>query len=407
MHTTVLKTAQQTTSSTSRLLRSAVALAILCTPFTLQAQRYAYTGQVDNYISTGMPIILVSPDATAGAMADIGAASLPDANSAHWNNAKFAFIKDEMGLTTTYTPWLRHLQVNDMNLLYIAGYKRINNRSTVAASLTYFSLGNITSTNEEGANQGTFKPNEFAFDVSYAMKLSDNFSLGATGRFLHSDLTNGMDINSTSTKAANGLAADVGVYYQQEIDHNQSVAAGAHLSNVGSKLSYSDDDSHKEFLPTNLRIGGRYTYTIDNYNEINAMVDINKLLVPTPPVSDGDTTYSNYYPTWSAYEQTSSIQGLFRSFYDAPGGLKEELQEIQLSIGAEYWYAKIFAVRAGYFFEHKHKGGRQYLTIGGGVRYNMFHFDLAYLIPTTNFSQSPLANTIRISISVNMAKEKK
>ena len=367
----------------------------------------SYTGQSKNYISTGMPILLIAPDAVASAMGDAGVASTPDAYSAHWNNAKYAFINNKGGISTTYTPWLRNLGLSDMNLLYLAGYYSINNRSAMAASLTYFSLGDIQHTDEEGTDQGTFMPNEFAFDVTYAMKLSDNLSLGASGRYIRDDLTNGQDVERQTTKAANSLAADVGLYYQKDIDQKQTMAAGVNISNLGSKLSYSDDDTQNEFLPANLRFGGRYTYNADDFNKISVLLDFNKLLVPTPPQLNEETgEYEGKYENMADYRSTGSIQGVFNSFMDAPGGFKEELSEIALSVGAEYWYANTFAARAGYFYEHENKGGRKYITLGIGMKYNIFVFDLAYLIPTSDFSNNPLANTIRISLALNFAKSK-
>ncbi len=360
--------------------------------------QYSETGQSSNYISTGMPILLIAPDATASGLGDAGVASNPDAYSAHWNNAKFAFIDGNMGFSTTYTPWLRNLKVGDMNLLYLAGYYRINKRSTVAAGLTYFTLGDMDNTDVNGNVIGTLHPNEFAFDVTYALKLTDNLALGASGRFIRSDLTNGAVISSegaehTSTHSANSLAADIGLYYQNEIDKEQSFALGAFISNLGAKLSYSDDDNDKEFLPANLRIGGRYTNRIDEYNKINLLLDLNKLLVPTPQLRN-DTTQANY-------NNIGVIAGALQSFSDAPGGMSEELKEVQLSLGAEYWYAETFAARMGYFYEHESKGGRKYITIGAGMRYNIFSFDISYLIPTTKISTNPLAHTLRIQLSVD------
>ena len=217
------------------------------------------TGRQNNYISTGMPLQLIAPDAIAAGLGDAGVATTPDAYSTHWNNAKFAFIDNNAGLSTTYTPWLRKLGP-DMNFLYLGGYKRLNKRSAFAASLTYFTMGVIQHTGEAGEELGEYKPNEFSIDATYSMKLSDNLSLGATARYLRSDLTQGMDVDGQTTKPANGLAADVGLYYQQDIDAHQRFALGAHISNLGNKLSYSNDDTEKEFLPANLRIGGRYSY---------------------------------------------------------------------------------------------------------------------------------------------------
>lgn len=362
----------------------------------------ALTGQSkvkNNYISTGMPILLIAPDAISSALGDAGVASTPDANSSHWNNAKFVQAEGKGGITTTYTPWLRHLGVSDMNLLYLGGYYRINNRHAVGASVTYFSLGELQSTDEEGNDRGTFKPNEFAIDATYSLLVSDGLSIGASFRYIRSDISNGMDIGNTTTKAANSFAADIGIYYNREIDQQNEFAVGGFISNLGAKLSYSDDDTQKEFLPTNLRLGARYTYHIDNYNKLNVLFDINKLLVPTPPISD--TSKNKYYANRTEYNQTNVMKGLIQSFYDAPGGFKEEMQEIQLSLGAEYWYSDMFAARLGYFYENKYKGGRQYLSVGAGIRYNVFGFDFSYLIPTTTISNNPLTHTVRISLSVD------
>lgn len=370
----------------------------------------ALTGQTRNYISTGMPILLVAPDAVSGAMGDVGAATTPDIYSSHWNNSKFAFIEGDFGLSTTYTPWLRNLGVGDMNLLYLGAYKRLGSRGTVAASLTYFSLGEIQSTDPEGNSRGTMNPNEFAADVTYAMKLNDELSLGASGRYVHSDLTNGQQVSDGSgyvtTKPARSLAADLGLYWQHPLDGAQTLAMGAFVSNMGAKLSYSNDDTRQEFLPANLRLGARYSNTLDQSNRISIMADVNKLLVPTPPVTVGDNTYSDYYPNLTEYYNTGVMRGIIQSFYDAPGGLSEELRELQVSIGAEYWYKNTLAARAGYFYENDTKGGRRYATVGFGLKYNVMQFDFAYLIPTTAFSSNPLTNTIRISLTFNLAKKK-
>lgn len=365
------------------------------------------TGQSNNYIHTGIPILQIAPDAISGALGDAGAAYEPNAYSAHWNNAKLAFAPMDMSISTTYTPWLRKLD-SEMNFLYLGAYKRINKRSTVGASLTYFTLGKIDHTDDQGNQRGEFRPNEFAIDVTYSMKLSDYMALGATARFIHDDLTQGLEVEQMTTKPANGLAADVGLYYQQDIDKNQQVAGALTISNLGSKLSYSDDDTENEFLPANLRIGGRYTYEVDEYNKINVLLDLNKLLVPTPPLwNSSDSTWSGLYDNLTDYNQTSSVMGALQSFYDAPGGFGEELREISLSLGAEYWYSNAFTARLGYFYEHKTKGARQYLTLGVGFRAKRLEFDFSYLVPTSNFSNNPLANTLRVSLTYNIDKNKK
>ena len=379
---------------------------------TISAQT-SWIGQDENknFISTGMPIIMIAPDAVSAAMGDAGVASAPDAYSAHWNNAKFAFVEDKMGVSTTYTPWLRKLKVGDMNLLYLGGYYRINPRSTAAMSLTYFGLGEIQMTDVEGNTVTTLNPNEFAIDGSYALKINDHLSLGATGRFMRSDLTNGQTINdgsgNTTTHPANSLAADLGLYYCDTVDKAQDFALGLFISNLGAKLSYSDDDNDKEFLPANLRLGGRYTNKIDDFNKISILLDFNKLLVPTPPYTKDGVTYpSRNASNWTEYNNIGVIEGALQSFSDAPNGLTEELQEIQISGGAEYWYAETFAFRAGYFYEHANKGGRQYATVGFGLRYSYFRGDFAYLIPTTTVSSHSLANTIRISVGLDLKPTK-
>ncbi|MBP5240663.1 MAG: type IX secretion system outer membrane channel protein PorV [Bacteroidales bacterium] len=388
---------------TAKLLAITAAIALA---FSANAQKKEIGGQ--NYISTAMPIIMVSPDATASGMGDVGVASKPDANSQHWNNAKLAFVEDKGGFAMTYTPWLRKLGVGDMNLLYLGGYYSVNNRSTIGGSVTYYSVGDVNFTSEEGQDLGTYNPNEFTIDLSYSMKLTDQIALGASGRYLRSDLTQGQDVGTTSTRAGNAIAADIGLYYQDKLSATPSMpgelALGLFISNLGSKISYSDDDNEKDFLPANLRLGGRYTLNLDDYNQFSMLLDFNKLLVPTPPVYDEDGNI--IAGKNDRAEDISVMQGVFQSFYDAPNGFKEELQEIQISVGAEYWYSQLFAVRAGYFYEHKNKGGRQYITFGGGIRYNMFTFDLSYLLALSK-TQNPLANTIRISLGMNFGKPDK
>lgn len=390
-----------------RFLRLGLMLVAATCVASIAYAQYNDLGQdkKNNYISTGIPILQIAPDAISAALGDAGAAYSPNAYSGHWNNAKIAFAPKDLSISTTYTPWLHKLGT-DMNFLYLGGYKRINNRSAVGASLTYFNIGEIDHTGDEGQHLGTFHPNQFMVDVTYAMRLSENLSLGASGRFIHDNLTDGQNVGDQTTKSANALAADVGLYYQYDVDKNQQFAAALTLSNLGSKLSYSDDDTDNEFLPANMRLGVRYTYEIDDYNTINAILDLNKLLVPTPPLKINDSTYTGAYEDLKDYKMTSSMMGVIKSFYDAPGGLSEELREISVSAGAEYWYANTFAARLGYFYEHKTKGGRQYITAGIGMKYKSMDIDFSYLVPTTNFSNNPLANTIRISLTYNINKKK-
>lgn len=358
------------------------------------------SGKVENgnrIISTGVPLLLIAPDSRAGAMGDVGAASKPDANSIHWNAAKLSFTEKKAGLSFSYTPWLRQI-VSDIKLMYLGGYYKIDDRSTVGGSLTYFSLGSIDFFSEEGISTGTYKPNEFAFDLAYSMKLSNNLSLSLTGRYIRSDLTQGQNVGTTQTHAANAAAADLGLYYQNKlnIDLPSEYAFGLQISNLGTKISYSDN-MESSFLPANLRLGGRYTMDFDQFNNLSLMVDLNKLLVPTPPVYNEDgSIYAGMDPN------VGILQGAIQSFYDAPNGLKEEMQEISLSVGAEYWYNKVLAVRAGYFYEAKNKGARQYLTVGAGLRYNVMGLDISYLISTSALSNNPLKNTLRIALTFDL-----
>ncbi len=346
-------------------------------------------------IPTGVPLLLIAPDARSGAIGDIGAATTADANSNHWNAAKLAFADKKMAASFTYSPWLRDI-IGDIDLAYLSGYYKINDRSAVGTSLTYFSLGKINFTDNQGAAIGTYSPNEFALDVSYSMKLSENFSAAVTGRYIRSDLTQGQSINGTSTHAANAIAADLGIYYQKDLtgDNPQQIAFGAQVSNLGNKVSYSDDDIESSFLPANLRVGGRYTYSMDQFNKISFMLDLNKLLVPTPPIRDsiGEVVYGKD-------NNVGVVKGIFQSFTDAPDGFAEELKEINISAGTEYWYNNLLAVRAGYFYENKKKGNRQYLTLGMGLKYNSLGIDLSYLVPTSSTGTNPLKNTLRVSLS--------
>lgn len=358
------------------------------------------TGKVENgnrIISTGVPLLLIAPDSRGGAMGDVGAASKPDANSIHWNAAKLSFMEKQAGLTFTYSPWLREI-VSDIKLMYLSGYYRLDERNTLGASLTYFSLGSIDFFSEDGQATGTYKPNEFAFDVAYSMKLSENLSMSLTGRYIRSDLTQGQNVGTTSTHAANAGAADLGLYYQNKIDLEMpsEYAFGVQISNLGSKISYSDN-MESSFLPANLRIGGRYSMDFDQFNNLSVMADFNKLLVPTPPVYDDEgNIFAGKDPN------VGVLQGAIQSFYDAPNGLKEELQEISMSLGLEYWYNKILAVRAGYFYEAKNKGARKYLTLGAGLRYNVMGLDISYLISTSSLNNNPLKNTLRVSLSFDL-----
>lgn len=372
------------------------------TEISAQTSTSNLLGQI-NTITTAVPFAMISPDARAGGMGDQGVASSPDANSIHWNASKLAFTEKKMAFSLSYTPWLRAL-VNDMFIAYLSGYTQLKNDQAVGASLRYFSLGNITFTDQNGNTIRDFKPNEFAFDLAYSRKLSENFAGGIALRFIHSNLTGGTQVEGQDSKAGNTVAADVSVFYQKEIEIGNKDAilmAGANISNIGAKISYTESGI-KNFIPTNLRLGPGIKLKLNEYNDLSFMLDINKLLVPTPPIYTQDTANSaDNIILFGQDPDVSVAQGIFQSFGDAPNGFKEELQEINLGFGMEYWYDNQFAFRGGYFYEDRRKGNRKYFTLGAGLRYNVFGLDLAYLIPTDQ--RNPLQNTLHFTLTFDFA----
>ncbi|MBC8319592.1 MAG: type IX secretion system outer membrane channel protein PorV [Bacteroidetes bacterium] len=362
-------------------------------------------GQQLNVITTAVPLLMIGPDARAGGMGDGGVASSADANSMHWNPAKYARISDDMGFALSYTPWLRNL-VNDINLAYVSGYYRIDDNQVVAASLRYFSLGEITFTDINGGELGTFKPNEFAIDATYSRILTDKLSLAVAGRFIYSDLTQGQFVQGVETKPGTSVAADVAMYWEDEVVWFKSIDAtfawGLNISNIGSKISYSGTNIEKDFVPTNLRFGPRLTLDLDDYNSLSFQLDINKLLVPTPPIyADSTNADGTYIIEKGMNPDVSVITGMLQSWYDAPGGFSEEMREFSFAIGAEYWYTDVLALRGGFYYEDLTKGNRKYATLGVGLRYNVFGLDFSYLIPVTQ-DQNPLQNTLRFSLLFNL-----
>ena len=351
-----------------------------------------------NTITTAVPFLLISPDSRAGGMGDVGVATSPDANSLHWNPAKFAFVEDEVGFAVSYVPWLRAL-VPDINLSYLAGYKKLNKNEAIAMELRYFTLGDITFTDVIGNNLGQYKPSEFAIGSAYSRKLSDQFSLAISGRYIYSNLTGGQSAGGITTNAGQSIAADVAGYYRKDIriaKKDMQLALGANVSNIGNKVRYTET-STRDFIPINLRLGTALNADLDEYNKISFAFDINKLLVPTPPIYndsiDGQIDFGQD-------PNVSVVSGIFQSFGDAPGGFSEEMREINFSIGTEYWYDDQFAVRAGYFNEHNTKGGRKFFTFGSGVKYNVFALDFSYLINASRAinGNNPLANTMRFTL---------
>lgn len=347
-----------------------------------------------NPIYTALPFLMIAPDSRGGGMGEVGAATTPDLWSMHWNASKYAFIENEMGAGISYTPWLRNLGVKDINLGYATGYYKLDKFQTVAAGIRFFSMGNIQFRDENGNDLGSFEPKEFTFDLAYARKLSENFALSIAGRYINSNLTGGYSNDGSETKPARSVASDVSGYYTKDTEINQIPAEysfGFNVSNIGAKVGYSEKGA-KDFLPTNLKLGAGLRFDTDIYNSIGIYADVNKLLVPTPPLlNEGEIIAGkdNDVPV---------VTGIFQSFNDAPGGTKEELEELQYSFGAEYWYDKQFALRGGYYTENATKGNRKFMQFGIGLKMNVFGLDLSYLVPTKG-QNSPLAKTFRFSLT--------
>ena len=357
-----------------------------------------------NTITTAVPFLLISPDSRAGGMGDVGVATSADANSMHWNPAKYSFIDQEVGFAVSYVPWLREL-VPDINLSYISGYKKLNKNDVIAMELRYFTLGDITFTDVIGNNLGQYKPNEFAIGSSYSRKLSDQFSLAISGRYIYSNLTGGQSAGGIATNAGQSIAADVAGYYVREIriaKNDMQLAFGANISNIGNKISYTET-STRDFIPINLRLGTALNADLDEYNKISFAFDINKLLVPTPPIYNDSISDQIDF---GKDPNVSVVSGIFQSFGDAPGGFNEEMREINFSLGTEYWYNNQFAIRAGYFNEHNTKGGRKFFTFGSGVKYNVFALDFSYLINASRAinGNNPLANTMRFTLTFDFGQ---
>lgn len=396
-----------------------IAGTLLAKNFAAQINSQQLGGQTINPITTAVPFLLISPDSRQGGMGDVGVATDPDVNSVHWNGSKLAFAEKKFGVGFTVTPWLR-LLVPDINLYYLSAYTKISKTQAVAASLRYFSLGNIELTNATGVKTGDFKPNEFAFDIAFSQKLTKNFSLGIATRYINSSISR-VYFNGSSGNAASTVAVDLSMYYRSEkfeIGSKKAMyTAGLAFTNIGAKIKYSNDQN---FIPMNMRIGNGIKFDMDDVNTIGCYLDFNKLLVPTPPIY-------KYKVDPVTGEQTAEIeidpatnkkviskgkdpnvpvaQGILQSFGDAPGGFKEEMQEFNTSVGLEYWYNNVFAVRTGYFYEPKTKGSRQFFTIGMGVKYSVINIDGSFLIPT--LLNNPLQRTWRISLSFDFDPAKK
>jgi len=357
-----------------------------------------------NAVTTSVPFLLIAPDARGGALGDAGVASKPDVSSMHYNPAKYAFAENEFGVGISYSPWLRGL-VTDISLMHLSGYKKLGKGQTIAASLRYFSLGDIIFTDKVGEVIGQFNPNEFAVDVAYARKFSDNFAGAVALRYINSNLTGGIFVNGAQSKVGQSVAADVSVFYTKDVRFGETpgiFSFGTNISNIGSKISYTEN-LEKDFIPINLKIGPAFTFDFDEYNTITFMFDINKLLVPTPPVYARDSlgrpirdNDGNYEIAKGKDPERGVVAGMFGSFTDSPDGFSEEIKEFNYSLGVEYWYDKQFAIRTGFFYEHPHKGNRKYVTLGAGFKLNVFSLDFAYLIPLEQ--RHPLENTLRFTL---------
>ena len=337
-------------------------------------------------ITTAVPFVGITPDARHAALGDAGVATSADANAAYWNAGKLVFIEGQRyGGSFSYTPWLGKI-VNDMWISSLTGFYKINREQAVAVSLKYFDLGEISFRGYQNEPLGDFNPKEAALDGTYSRMLTDNFSIGLSARYIFSNLTGAF--TGSDAQAGNSVAADVGVFYTKPLQgtRNSTLSLGAQISNIGAKISYTDNNN-KDFLPTNLRLGGAYTTELDPYNNITFILDFNKLMVPSPG-ANRDTV--------------SLLSGMFGSFSDAPGGAKEEFQEFMISTGVEYWYRNIFAARLGYFNENKDKGNRKYMTMGVGFRKNNFGIDVAYIVPT-NQREHPLAETLRFTLMMHIS----
>lgn len=391
-----------------------------------------------NTITTAVPFLIITPDSRAGAMGDVGVATSPDANAVYWNPSKLVKAKKKLGFAASHSPWLRQL-VPDISLSYLAGYGKITDYTVVGGSFRYFSLGDIVFTDELGQELYPFNPNEFSLDGFVATRLSDYISGSVGFRFVNSNLTGGVPVQGADTKPGRTVAADVSAYYENPDfkigDKDATLAAGIAITNIGGKIAYSNT-SKSDFIPINLRLGPRLTLELDDYNTITFAADINKLLVPTPPIYKRDSTgaplvddNNNLVIGAGKNPDKAVASGIFGSFADAPGSplidesgnflmnpdgsyqvdggsvFREELNEINLGIGVEYWYDNQFAVRAGYFYEHYSKGNRKFFSVGAGLRYNVFGLDLAYLIPAyfgNTFQTSPLQNTLRFTLSFDL-----
>jgi Type IX secretion system protein PorV len=358
------------------------------------------TNKTINVVTTAVPFLRITPDARAGAMGDVGIATSPDANSSFSNIAKMPFNTNKAGVALNYVPWLRDLAVNDVYLASLAGFYKIDDESAISGSLRYFSLGSIQFTGNNSEDLGVYRPRELGIDVAYSRKLSSKNSLGIALRYINSNLAKG-NINGVNYKAGSAVAGDIHFFHNGAKENGEGFNWGATLSNLGSKISYTSDANSKDFIPANLGIGGAYTKVFDEDNKITFALDLHKLLVPTPPAV-GDSA------GLAKYRSQGTVASWFKSLGDAPGGSSEEIQEINASLGLEYWYNNQFAFRAGYFYENPNKGNRKFFSVGAGLKYNVFGINFAYLVPSgSGPNRNPLSNTFRFGLVFDFDGEAK
>lgn len=378
----------------STALRLTAAVLLLSTVSV--SKTMAQSAQPINVVTTAVPFLRISPDARAGGMGDLSLATNPDASSSYFNIGKVPFNTANGGVNLTYTPWLKKL-VNDVYLASVAGYYKVNDNSAVSASFRYFSLGSIQFTDAFGNALNQANPKEYGIDLGYSLKISDKTGLGIGLKYIYSNLASGVSNGGSSYKAGHSVAGDIGLYHNGQNEAGQGWSFGAALSNLGAKIGYTDNADQKDFIPANIGIGTTYTRVFDESNKLTFGVDLNKLLVPTPPTSTGNQTQDS--TALATYRNKGVVGSWFSSFGDAPGGFSEEMKEFQVSAGLEYWYNNQFALRAGYFFEDKTKGNRRYFTTGVGIKYNVFGLNFSYLIPSgSGNTQNPLSNTLRFSL---------
>ena len=349
-----------------------------------------------NVVTTAVPFLRISPDARSGGMGDIGIATSADANSIFSNQAKIPFSTTKWELGVNYAPWLRDLSVNDVYLASLAGYYKIDDNQAISGSLRYFSLGNIQFTDAQGNDLNSYRPKEFAVDAGYSRKLSKKNGLAVALRFISSNLASG-SLNGANYKTGTAVAGDLHFFHNGANDKGDGLNWGITLSNLGSKISYTSDATQKDYIPANLGLGASYTKVFDDQNKITFAVDLHKLMVPTPPSLTGDS--ATVAKALADYHNKGVVSSWFSSFGDAPGKGSEEIKEITVSAGAEYWYNNQFAFRAGYFYENPAKGNRKYFTVGAGLKYNMFGLNFAYLFPSgSGVNRNPLSNTWRFGL---------